>query len=139
MKKRKKNINYDKNIFDIYDNIIKTEDKLNKFDINYKYDIDFIKNFNFDYTYNNLTCLNKNIFNNLFKNKCHTNDLDNINKFILKNKIVNQLIYFNNKYENFAKKYIKENEYSISQEGIYNYKDYIMLIKDMVCSPFWYD
>ena len=28
---------------------------------------------------------------------------------------------------------------SIYQYGIYNYKDYIMLIKDMECIPFWND
>jgi len=139
MKKRKKNINYDKNIFDVYNNIIQTENKLNSIDTNFKFNIDFINNFNFEYTYKHLTKFNKNIFNNLVKNNCHTNDLDNINQFILKNKIVSQLIYFNNKYDNFAKKYIKENEYSISQDGIYNYKDYIMLIKDMECIPFWND
>ncbi len=134
MKKRKKII------FDIYDNIIKTEDKLNKFnDINFKYDIDFIKKFNFNYKYDNLTNLNKNIFNNLVKNKYFINNLDNINLFLEKNKIINQITYFFNKYDNFAKKYIFDYEYSIGKHGIYNYKDFIMLIKDMDCVPFWND
>ena len=51
--------------------------------------------------------------------------------------INNQITYFVNKYENFTKKQFINQIYNINSDGIYNYKDFMMLIKDTNCVPFW--
>jgi IS605 OrfB family transposase len=138
MKKKKKYIDYSKNIYDVFKNIIDTENKLSCITDLIKPDINFAKSFNYDYLYKQLNSFDKNIFNNLIRFiPEHLKDIDTINNFILKNIIIKQINYFINKYENFAKKYLTNQIYNVDTNGIYNYKDFIMLIKDYDCVPFW--
>jgi putative transposase len=136
--KKKKYIDYSKNIYDVFKNIINIENKLSCITDLIKPDINFAKSFNYDYLYKQLNPFDKNVFNNLIRFiPEHLKDIDTINNFIIKNIIIKQINYFFNKYENFAKKYLTNQIYNVDTNGIYNYKDFIMLIKDYDCVPFW--
>ncbi len=138
MKKKKKYFDCSKNFYNINKSIIDTEKQLLLIEGIQKYDISLIESFNYNYLFNNLTSFDKNIFNNLVKLIPHYNkNIDTINKFIIKNSLNNQFNYFINKYENFAKKYLTNQTYNLSDYGIYKYKDFIMLIIDSDCVPFW--
>ncbi len=138
MKKKKKHFDCSKDFYEVNKNVIDTEKELLLIDGITKCDIQFAELYNYDYLYNNLTCFDKNVFNNLIKFVSgYKKDIYTINKFINKNTIVNQLTYFINKYENFAKKYLTNQIYNVSDNSIYNCKDFLMLIKDANCIPFW--
>jgi transposase len=136
--KKKKKLNIDKDLFNIFDNIINTENKLNKIDDIKQIDTSFAKDFNYDYIFNSLSVFQKNCFINLIKIfSIFKKDYDSINMFIHKDKINKELNYFSNKYDNFMVKYSVNNTYEIKNYGIKNYKDFITLIKDSNCTPFW--
>ncbi len=136
--KKKKKLDIEKKLFNIFDNIIKTENKLNKIHNIKQIDISFAKDFNHDFIFNTLTVFQKNCYLNLIKmlSKFKKN-YESINLFINKDKINNELNYFINKYDNFMIKYSVNNVYEIKNDGIKNYKDFITLIKDSGCAPFW--
>lgn len=102
---------------------------------------DFI---NIDYAYYKFNKNDKIICSNISK-------YSNVDKNILipnfnnKKNIHRQLDYFIIKYENFTKKFCKNNdennneEYNVRNRGILNYTDLFMLIKDSNCVPFWND
>lgn len=167
MKKKKKIklSNFENFLFDSYNDIIEINNKNNIILNNIKqikqqldtslfvhYDIedtcdnnniDFIYDFiNIDYVYFKFTKNDKIICSNISK-------YFNIDKNILipnfnnKKNIHKQLDYFIIKYENFTKKFCKNNdennneEYNVGNRGILNYNDLFMLIKDSNCVPFW--
>ncbi len=138
MKRKKKYTDSSKDFYEINKNIIDTEKELLLIDGITKFDLQFAESYNYDYLYKNLTPFNKNIFNNLSKFiPKYKKDIDTINKFTIKNLVINQITYFVNKYENFAKKYLTNQIYNVSDNGIYNYKDLKMFINDADCVPFW--
>lgn len=107
--------------------------------------IDFMYDFiNIDYVYFKFNKNDKIICSNISK-------YSNVDKSILipnfnnKKNIHRQLDYFIIKYENFTKKFCKNNdennneEYNVRNRGILNYDDLFMLIKDSNCVPFWND
>lgn len=115
---------------------------------NFKHNIDFMYDFiNIDYIYHKFTKNDKIIYSNILK-------YSNIEKNILiknfdnKKNTHKQLNYFIIKYENFTKKFCKifdENEkkqkkyieYNVYNMGILSHADFLMLIKDSICVPFW--
>jgi putative transposase len=138
-------INIDSKINVITNNILNVEQQLNNsffihnnIDLNNNLNIDFMRDYiNIDYIYHKFCSKDKIIFDNILKyiNVDKKNLISNYN--IIKN-INKQHNYFIIKYENFTKKFSNETaKYTIYNDGILNYNDFFMLIKDATCIPFW--
>ena len=140
MKKKKNNKNNDINnlIFNIYTNILNTENNIKNINNVTITDLTFISNFlNYDFIYNNFNFYEKASYNNILKFNNNINKNNLIFNFNLKKNINKQFNHFINKYENFTNKYSKDINYNLNKHGILYIDDFIMLIKDAECIPFW--
>jgi putative transposase len=139
-KKKKDFLDINKNIYDINENIINNEYNLIKISNITYYDINFFKSSNYDYIFNNFDIHSKKSFTIL--NKYLTVLHDDKYHFIKNIKdtfnIVKQLNYFYNKYDNFMKLQ-SNNDNNINNNGIITINEFIMLVKDNNCIPFWND
>lgn len=142
IRKKKKKDFFDiyKNIYDINENIINNEYNLIKISNITYYDINFFKSSNYDYIFNNFDIHSKKSFTILNKYLAVLHDdkyhfIKNIKDTF---NIVKQLNYFYNKYDNFMK-LLSNNDNNINDNGIKTINEFIMLVKDNNCVPFWND
>jgi putative transposase len=141
MKKKKKNkINIPELLNKIFSDIIDKEKLIEIYNDYTKPNLDFINDFfKYDNVYYNFDLETKKKFIKIKKNfDFEINNL--IYNYNIKKNINQQFNYFLIKYENFATKFYKgKNDYTIYSEGFLSIDDFLMLIKDSKCVPFWND
>ena len=158
IRKKKKDINILESICNIYKNILEINKKDNEsikningikkeldfcyfIDSKYVYkksNLEFVNHFiDIDYTYYKFSKDEKKLCDIIHKYSNLDKDLIIFN-YNLKKNINKQFNYFIIKYENFTTKFYREiDNYCLYENGILNYDDFFMLIKDSNCIPFW--
>ncbi len=130
MKKKKKEF-FSIKTFNIYDNIINTENSLNtKYQTDKFKHLDSFIDFNYKFLLKNITKNELNKYNLLLKTFA-LNNYENkyyfIKNFITQQKVIKQFNYKLNRY------------LDIFKNTVINYKNFLLLIKDDNCVPFWND